>query len=171
MRSLRSWRDHQGRVSALAWRDATLSTGAADARIFHNDVRLPAPRYASLTGHAQEVCGLAWSGNGSQLASGGNDNAVCVWGADARHAPTFRLDAHAAAVKALAWCPLRANLLASGGGTADQHVRFWNTGTGMCVKSVNTRSQVSGIQWSRSEMELVTIKVRKRVKKISKMSI
>ena len=34
---------------------------------------------------------------------------------------------HAAAVKALDWCPHQPGLLASGGGTADRTIRFWNT--------------------------------------------
>jgi WD40 repeat protein len=40
--------------------------------------------------------------------------------------PLHRLDAHIAAVKALAWCPWQKHLLASGGGTADRTIRFWN---------------------------------------------
>ena len=35
-----------------------------------------------------------------------------------------RMTAHAAAVKALAWCPFQSNLLASGGGTADRCIKF-----------------------------------------------
>ena len=34
--------------------------------------------------------------------------------------------------RALAWCPWQDNLLASGGGTADRHIRFWNTQTVCC---------------------------------------
>ena len=29
--------------------------------------------------HCQEVCGLKWCPNGRYLASGSNDNTVCVW--------------------------------------------------------------------------------------------
>lgn len=47
-------------------------------------------------------------------------------------------------LKALAWCPWQPHLLASGGGTADRHIRFWNCSTGQCVDSVDTKSQVSG---------------------------
>ena len=53
----------------------------------------------------QEVCGLKWSHCGGQLASGGNDNILCI------HDSNFRLqhkiNAHQAAVKALAWCPFQ----------------------------------------------------------------
>ena len=54
-----------------------------------------------------------------------------------------RMTAHTAAVKALAWCPFQANLLASGGGTADRSIKFWNTHTGALLNSIDTGSQVS----------------------------
>ncbi len=38
----------------------------------------------------------------------------------------LKLSAHCAAVKALAWSPHQTGLLASGGGTADRTIRFWN---------------------------------------------
>ncbi len=53
-----------------------------------------------------------------------------------------RMTAHAAAVKALAWCPFQSNLLASGGGTADRCIKFWNTHTGALLNSIDTGSQV-----------------------------
>lgn len=46
-------------------------------------------------------------------------------------------------MKALAWCPWQASLLASGGGTADRCIRFWNCNTGTCVNTIDTKSQVS----------------------------
>jgi WD40 repeat protein len=98
--------------------------------------------------HEQEVCGLKWSPSGQQLASGGNDNLLHLWDAAAASSqgPTpylHRLDDHQAAVKALAWCPFQSNLLASGGGTADRCIKFWNTHTGSCVNSIDTNSQVN----------------------------
>ena len=54
-----------------------------------------------------------------------------------------RMTAHTAAVKALAWCPFQAKLLASGGGTADRSIKFWNTHTGALLNSIDTGSQVS----------------------------
>jgi hypothetical protein len=33
-------------------------------------------------------------------------------------------------------------LLATGGGTADRHVRFWNTHTGVMLSQIDTESQV-----------------------------
>lgn len=44
--------------------------------------------------------------------------------------------------QAVAWCPWQPNVLASGGGTADRHIRFWNCSTGSCLNAVDTKSQV-----------------------------
>ena len=44
-------------------------------------------------------------------------------------------------LQAVAWCPWQPNVLASGGGTADRHIRFWNANTGSCLSSVDTNSQ------------------------------
>jgi cell division cycle protein 20 (cofactor of APC complex) len=136
-----------------------LSSGSRDSNIFHHDVRLPQHHTSTLRGHSQEVCGLKWSTDGTQLASGGNDNLLHIWDASATGhnvAPRFVLDAHQAAVKALAWCPWQDHLLASGGGTADRMLRFWNTQTGQCVNSIDTQSQVCAVVWNPHERELVT---------------
>jgi cell division cycle protein 20 (cofactor of APC complex) len=84
------------------------------------------------------VCGLKWSPDGKQLASGGNDNILNIWD-QGRSTPRLTLTQHCAAVKALAWCPFRPNLLASGGGTADRTIRFWNTSSGALRNTVDVR--------------------------------
>ncbi|GFH26173.1 WD_REPEATS_REGION domain-containing protein, partial [Haematococcus lacustris] len=56
-----------------------------------------------------------------------------------------------AAVKAIAWCPFQSNLLATGGGTADRCIKFWNTHTGVNLSSIDT-----GSQWSRHEREILS---------------
>lgn len=158
MSCVRKMRSHSGRVGALAWNGHLLSSGSRDAQIHNHDVRVPEHHVATLAAHEQEVCGLKWSPNGTQLASGGNDNIVCIW--DNQHSPRwtpkFRFDHHQAAVKALAWCPWQTNLLATGGGTADRYLRFWNTASGSCVNSIDTKSQVCSIVWSPHDKELVT---------------
>ncbi|GJW85720.1 cell division cycle 20.2, cofactor of APC complex-like protein [Tanacetum coccineum] len=61
-------------------------------------------------------------GSGEQLASGGNDNLLHIWdrrrmaSANAPIQYLHRMREHTAPVKALAWCPFQANLLASCGG-------------------------------------------------------
>ena len=132
-----------------------LSTGGRDSSILHHDVRIREHVVGRLRGHEQEVCGLKWSLNGTQLASGGNDNLLMIWESGSER-PTHRLTMHQAAVKALAWCPFQSNLLASGGGTADRTIRFWNTHTGACLNSIDTGSQVCALQWNRHEKEILS---------------
>ena len=70
--------------------------------------------------------------------------------------PRFALSDHQAAVKALAWCPWQNNLLASGGGTSDRCIRFWNTTTGKCLNTIDTNSQVCSLLWSKTHKEIVS---------------
>lgn len=162
-----------------------------------------------LAAHTQEVCGLKWSPNGRQIATGGNDNKLCIWdvagccqpskasssGASVGSttspgmgygaaeedgesswdlnptapiylpssqlpscagysgnafkgttlSPLFKFADHEAAVKAVAWSPHSHGLLASGGGTADRRIRYWNTHTGECLNAVDTGSQVGSL--------------------------
>mmetsp|Transcript_7158 Transcript_7158/g.22545 ORF Transcript_7158/g.22545 Transcript_7158/m.22545 type:complete len:283 (+) Transcript_7158:158-1006(+) len=71
-------------------------------------------------------------------------------------APRVVLRQHQAAVKALSWCPMHRNLLASGGGTADRSIKFWNAHTGALLHSVDTGSQVCALLWSRHHKEIVS---------------
>eukprot|EP01129_Flabellula_baltica_P017259 TRINITY_DN9512_c0_g1_i1.p1 TRINITY_DN9512_c0_g1~~TRINITY_DN9512_c0_g1_i1.p1 ORF type:complete len:432 (-),score=95.42 TRINITY_DN9512_c0_g1_i1:261-1556(-) len=152
---LRQFADHSGRVSSLAWNQHVLSTGSQDTLIINNDVRMSQHKISTFAGHEGEICGLKWSKDGSQLASGGNDNILNLWSPDKVN-PTFTLTDHVSAVKALDWCPWQNNLLASGGGAADRTIKFWNTTTGQCLNSVTTDSQVCSLQWSQHEKEIVS---------------
>jgi cell division cycle protein 20 (cofactor of APC complex) len=133
-----------------------LSSGSADAEIHHHDVRMREHLVARLAGaHADLVCGLDYSPDGT-LASGGNDNAVCIWESIAARTPLHTLTEHRAAVKALRWCPWQRHVLATGGGTADRQVCLWNAANGRLLTSANTESQVTGVLWGPQERELVT---------------
>lgn len=66
---------------------------------------------------------------------------LLVWNQHSQQ-PTLRLTEHTAAVKAIAWSPHQSGLLASGGGTADRCIRFWNTTNGHQLNFVDTGSQV-----------------------------
>eukprot|EP01089_Gocevia_fonbrunei_P016671 TRINITY_DN5231_c0_g2_i1.p1 TRINITY_DN5231_c0_g2~~TRINITY_DN5231_c0_g2_i1.p1 ORF type:complete len:434 (+),score=71.91 TRINITY_DN5231_c0_g2_i1:164-1465(+) len=155
-RKVRSMKGHSDRVGSLAWNSHILSSGSKDTSIINHDVRVAKHHLETLSGHTQEVCGLKWSPDGSQLASGSNDNILNIWKNGEYDAPQWSFDHHKAAVKALAWCPFQSNLLASGGGTADRCIKFWNTQTGTCINSVDTRSQVCALQWSPVHRELVS---------------
>jgi cell division cycle protein 20 (cofactor of APC complex) len=166
---------HSARVSCLDWNTGTsansfmLASGGADNAIYTHDVRQHSSRsVVAHYAHKEEVCGLAFSPDGTQLASGANDNKLCIWnlraaagapmggvgGASSGH---LLLGHHSAAVKALAWCPWQDKVLASGGGLADGHIRFCNSVTGAQIQAVDTASQVCSLQFARGgERELLS---------------
>ncbi|CAE7340626.1 FZR1 [Symbiodinium natans] len=154
-RKMRTMSGHLGRVGTMAWNGFVLSTGSRDHHILHRDVRQPAPFMSKLHGHRQEVCGLKWSFDEQQLASGGNDNKLCVWSLKSTE-PVLKFNRHQAAVKAIAWSPHQHGLLASGGGTADRCIRFWNTVNNMPLSCIDTGSQVCNLVWSKNLNEIVS---------------
>jgi cell division cycle 20-like protein 1 (cofactor of APC complex) len=153
---VRTMTGHSARVGAQSWnRNRCLASGSRDRSVLLRDPRSPSPFVDRLTAHQLEVCGLKWCFDDNQLASGGNDNRLVVWSAQSRN-PVLSLDAHTAAVKAIAWSPHQHGVLASGGGTADRCIRVWNTLTGAALQSVDTGSQVCNLMWSRNVNELVS---------------
>lgn len=171
-RRLRTLDGHSARVGALSWNQHWLSSGGRDSQIIQHDVRSRNHIVSTYVGHTQEVCGLRWNDEGSTLASGGNENLLCLWDAamsrrgsnmgynrsdihdQSNIGPRLHLIQHKAAVKALAWCPFHRGLLASGGGTADRTIKFWNTNSGAVLNSVDTGSQVCSLLWSKHQREL-----------------
>jgi cell division cycle 20, cofactor of APC complex len=143
-------------ANLTGWNKHILSTGARNGWIFNHDVRVAQHKVAELECHTGEVCGLEWRSDGSQLAAGGNDNLVSIWDARSLNAPKFQKTNHNAAVKALSWCPWTHNLLATGGGSHDRHIHFWNTTTGARVNSIDTGSQVTSLRWSTQHKEIAS---------------
>jgi cell division cycle protein 20 (cofactor of APC complex) len=67
MTKVRELQGHSARVSALSWNGTTLSSGGRDSIILNRDVRQRNDIQSSYACHQQEVCGLAWSPDGSTL--------------------------------------------------------------------------------------------------------
>lgn len=153
---VRSMFGHDTRVGVMGWNKHLLSTGARSGLVYNHDVRIAEHKVAELVSHKSEVCGLEWRSDGAQLATGGNDNLVSIWDARSLAVPKFTKNNHKAAVKALAWCPWNMNLLATGGGSYDRHIHFWNTTSGARVNSIDTGSQVTSLRWSTSYREIVS---------------
>lgn len=160
-KKLRTFRDHESRVSSLTWNNYILSSGDKSGEIHNHDVRIPDQRVGVLNRHCQEICGLKWSpeGHGTRyLASGSNDNTINVWPnvtGSMNVNPIYTFE-HRAAVKAIGWCPWKKGLLATGGGTADRTLKVWDTNTGRNLHSVDTKSQVCSVIWSEEHRELIT---------------
>ena len=149
---------HQNGVNCLDWNNHILSSGGKDSLVINHDVR-SADHIASIYhGHEQQVCGLTWSPDGRHLASGGNDNTLCIYDGNGsgNTGALFTLTDHLAAVRAVAWCPYQRNILASGGGSADRSIKLWNASTGTLLTSVDTGSQVCSLCWNPHEKELLS---------------
>lgn len=157
-RKLRTMTGHTARISSLAWNAHILSTGSRDRTILHRDVRQANQYLRKLTGHKQEVCGLKWNQETEQLASGGNDNKIFVWEKmDERwqHRWGEQEGGHKAAVKAIAWSPHQRGLLASGGGTADRCIKFWNTvSTAQNAANASLSNTTPGLNLSGNDLDL-----------------
>eukprot|EP00982_Pelagococcus_subviridis_P000189 1510-Pelagococcus_subviridis.AAC.2 len=106
-KKVRTMGGHRTRVGCLAWSSALLSSGSRDRNVLQRDVRASEHHVGKLVGHKSEVCGLKWSYDDRELASGGNDNQLFIWSANSAH-PVLRYGDHAAAVKAIAWSPHQA---------------------------------------------------------------
>ena len=161
MKKVRTMTGHSDRVTCLAWNEYILSSGCRSGEIFHSDVRVANHKSGVLRGHTQEVCGLSYSPDGKMLASGGNDNLLNIWQVVpgqyvTESVPKYTFNQHLAAVKALAWCPWQASILASGGGTADRTIKLWNCNNGSLLKNIETKSQVCSLLWSQEYKELVS---------------
>lgn len=183
IRPFRRCAGHRQEVCGLRWSTGTGNTGGAGAGSGSGD-----------GGAASGGLG-PWFGvhtAGAMLASGGNDNKVCIWdlrgskrssanpGAiigvsgsspagntrarsgsisaseEVGDVPLWKFHEHTAAVKALAWDPHVSGVLATGGGTQDKHIRFWNTYNGSMLNELDTGSQVCNLIWSMTSHELVS---------------
>ena len=149
---------HKGRVGVVSWNGNIISSGSKDCNIITRDIRCKNNNeniIVKFVGHSQEVCGLKWSFDGSQLASGGNDNNLMIWNLHSTK-PIMCNNSHLAAVKAIAWSPHQHNILATGGGTADRTIRFWNTSTFKNILKYDTGSQVCNLVFSKTSNELIS---------------
>ncbi|KAI0834040.1 WD40 repeat-like protein [Hypoxylon sp. FL0890] len=164
--------------------------------------------------HSQQICGLAWSPDGEQFATGGNDNLCCLFSVDSvtdgEHCPNASLDKpqaanstgneeelnspnaedegaifspsspgltfdcpsplsnmkclpagsekhrwrHGAAVKAIAFCPWRQGLVATGGGSNDKCIHFYHTNSGAALATISVAAQVTSLIWSTTRREI-----------------
>ncbi|KAI1078611.1 WD40 repeat-like protein [Whalleya microplaca] len=165
--------------------------------------------------HTQQICGLAWSPNGAQFATGSNDNMCCLFdtekiisagptatslvpptvssGNSVNKLSSSRKKAkseyaasslslaeacdpftshpipvhhfttgserhrwrHAAAVKAIAFCPWRAGLIATGGGSNDKCIHFYHGASGAALATISVAAQVTSLIWSTTRREIV----------------
>jgi len=97
------------RVMTIDWNGSILAVGSSAGRIQIHDSRIKRSLVSQLISHEEEICSLKFNHDGHFLASGGNDNIVCVWENAGRNVmenrPLRKYSEHRAAVKALDWSP------------------------------------------------------------------
>ena len=77
---IRNLNGHEMRVGTLAWNGYNLFSGSKDTTILGHDVRIKNNVIMKLAkGHTKEICNIKWNQDFKYLASGGNDNLVCLW--------------------------------------------------------------------------------------------
>src|SRR5260221_11826855 len=77
-------------------------------------------------GHTGTVYTLAWSPDGTRIASGSDDSTVQVWDAKSGHRLLTYRD-HTAGVRALAWSPDGTRIVSGGN---DNTIQVWDATTG-----------------------------------------
>lgn len=151
-----AFKNHQERIAVIRELDYNMFTsGSQDHCINNFDLRSKGVACQFLS-HTQEICGLNWSIDRSLLASGGNDNKLMIWSLKKPEAPLKKFTSHKSAVKAIGWSNKKYGLLASGGGTQDRTIKFWDTKEMKNISSVETNSQVCNLIFSKSSNEFVT---------------
>ena len=83
---------------------------------------------AVLRGHTNTVNSVAWSPDGTLLASGSNDDTIRIWDPTDTDSPLYVLEGHTGNVNTLAFHPTEA-ILASG--SSDHTIRLWDSTTGL----------------------------------------
>jgi hypothetical protein len=61
---------------------------------------------------------------------------------------------HSAAVKAIAFCPWRDGLVATGGGSHDKCIHFYHTTSGVALATIAVHAQVTSLIWSTTRREI-----------------
>jgi cell division cycle protein 20 (cofactor of APC complex) len=144
-------------ITTSSWaEDGTLALGYWSGLLREHDLRQRNSIIRDINNaHMQSICGMKYRADSGLLATGGNDNVVKVWD---RRTTTAKMqkERHRAAVRALSWSPLNSSLLATGGGTMDKMIHFWNVTQGTRLQSIQTDSQITALHWSQRYKEIVS---------------
>ncbi|KAH9922245.1 WD40-repeat-containing domain protein [Fomitopsis serialis] len=161
---VRQWKckDADG-VGGMDWRGNLIAVGGTEGTVEFFDSRVAEP-VGGLTGHSHRVFGVRWSPNGDYLASSDERGIMQIWDARAGKAlsDASKLGCKkrsAGPVKALAWCPWKPDLLASGSTYPEGAIRLWsvNASDAMLPQStIRLDTSITSLIWSPHCKELLS---------------
>ncbi|GBE86925.1 WD40 repeat-like protein [Sparassis latifolia] len=162
---LREWEDEGwGQVGGMGWNGDVLAVGTHHGDIVLYDVR-EEHEVSRVSTHRGGVLGVRWSHDGNYMASGDDRGVVHFWDARAGKALTNenKLGSkmkHQGPVKALAWCPWKPDLLATGSTYSDGRIRIYSVhSTAPAAEPLHTLSlntSVTSLIWSPHCKELLS---------------
>ncbi|KAI8990388.1 WD40 repeat-like protein [Trametes punicea] len=143
-------------VGGMSWYHKVLAVGLGDGVIALYDIRDPNP-IGRIESHRDKVHGLRWRHDGNYLASSDQQGVVQIWDASASKSLTAEdrwrsKMKHNAPVKALAWCPWKPELLATGTMFPDGRIRIWNINNTPAAAPaphiISLHTSVTSLLWS-----------------------
>lgn len=149
------YRSHRSRICGVEWNSNSqlLAVGGGNGVLVCYDARKPESggSLSSLLYNNIPTLPSSESGYSSSSTSYGTNPELSTLSA------RFRYKRHLSTVKALAWCPWAPELLATGGGTKDGAIHFWDTHQGKLLETtIYTNSQVTSLHFSPSCREIVS---------------
>ncbi|KAG5641709.1 hypothetical protein DXG03_004396 [Asterophora parasitica] len=162
---LRMWRqsDLTG-IGGMDWNKDLLAVGSHDGAISLFDLRSK-KEARKVTAHKGKVLGVKWSTDGSLMASGDDLGMVYIW--DKRAGKQLLEEGtqsskmrHRGPVKALAWCPWKPDLLATGSIFPEGKIRIWSSISLAPVptplETISLNTSVLSLHWSPHCKELLS---------------
>ncbi|KAM0674515.1 ubiquitin-protein transferase activating protein [Gurleya vavrai] len=148
------FKSEEARICSIDWNENLISVGTKTGKILHFDVR-EQKIVMQNNFHDGEICGLKWSFDKKFLASGSNDNSLKIWQIGT-NVPRNNINSHKSAVKAIAWCPWKNGVLATGGGTKDKCIKVWNISDDELISDTTVDSQVCSLLYVEKYREIIS---------------
>ncbi|PCH43138.1 WD40 repeat-like protein [Wolfiporia cocos MD-104 SS10] len=154
---MREWRcTDWGVVGGMNWNEDLLAVGVSDGTVELFDAR-ESKVVGKLSMHKNKVHGVQWSLDGNYLATSDHDGIVQIW--DARTSRILsntdrksgKMRHGTAPVKALAWCPWKSDLLATGSTYPDGKIRVWSVNSSLAsppVHTISVNTSITSVVWS-----------------------